>query len=59
MAIHSHVLLMAVFAAFVGLIGGVLMRDAPREQLRAGAAILVSLLGAACAIGWLLYFLPL
>ena len=59
MAIHSHVLLMAVFAAFVGLIGGVLMRDAPREQVRAGATILVSLLGAACGIGWLLYFLPL
>ncbi|MCX6539904.1 MAG: hypothetical protein NT151_13365 [Acidobacteria bacterium] len=59
MAIHSHVLLMAVFAAFVALVGGVLMRDAPREQVRAGATILVSLLGAAFVIGWLLYFLPL
>ena len=59
MATHSHVLLMAVFTGLVALVGGVLMRDAPREQIRAGAAILVSLLGAAFVIGWLLYFLPL
>jgi len=59
MAIHSHVLLMAVFAGLVALVGGVLMRDAPRQQIRAGATILVSLLGAAFVIGWLLYFLPL
>ena len=59
MAIHSHVLLMAVFAGLVAVVGGVLMRDAPREQIRAGATILVSLLGAAFVIGWLLYFLPL
>lgn len=59
MAIHSHVLLMAIFAVFVALVGGVLMRDAPREQVRAGATILVSLLGTAFVIGWLLYFLPL
>ena len=58
MAIHSHVLLMAVFAAFVGLVGGVLLKDAPREQVRAGVTIVVSLVGAAFVIGWLLYFLP-
>jgi uncharacterized membrane protein len=59
MAIHSHVLLMAVFAMFVALVGGVLMRDTLREQSRSGATIFVSLLGAACVIGWLLYLLPL
>jgi hypothetical protein len=58
MAIHSHVLLMAVFAGLVALVGGVLMRDAPREQIRAGATVFASLVGAAFAIGWLLYFLP-
>ena len=58
MAIHSHVLLMAVFAAFVGLVGGVLLKDAPRGQVRAGVTIVVSLVGAAFVIGWLLYFLP-
>lgn len=59
MAIHSHLFLMAVFAVFVALVGGMLMRDRPREQVRAGATILISLLGAAFVIGWLLYFLPL
>ena len=59
MAIHSHVLLMAVFAVFVALAGGMLMRDAPREQVRAGATVFVSLIGVALVIGWLLYLLPL
>lgn len=59
MAIHSHVLLMTVFALFVAVIGGLLMRDTPRGQVRAGGTILVSLLGIGLAIGWLLYFLPL
>lgn len=58
MGIHSHVLIMALFAGFVALVGGVLLRDRPRDQIRAGAAILASLLGVAFAIGWLLYFLP-
>ena len=59
MTIHSHVLLMAVFAVFVALAGGMLMRDAPREQVRAGATVFVSLIGVALVIGWLLYLLPL
>jgi heme/copper-type cytochrome/quinol oxidase subunit 4 len=59
MAIHSHILLMAVFAAFVSLVGGLLMRDTPPTQVRAGAAIFGSLLGVAFVVGWLLYFLPL
>ena len=58
MGIHSHVLMMALFAGFVALVGGVLLRDRPRDQIRAGATILASLLGVAFAIGWLLYFLP-
>ena len=59
MAIHSHLLLMAVYAAFVALVGGMLMKDAPRAQVRAGATIFGSLLGVALVVGWLLYFLPL
>lgn len=58
MVIHSHILLMAVFAAFVATVGGMLMRDAPRAQVRAGVTIFTSLLGVAFVVGWLLYFLP-
>jgi hypothetical protein len=43
----------------VSLVGGLLMRDTPPTQVRAGAAIFGSLLGVAFVVGWLLYFLPL
>jgi hypothetical protein len=55
----SHVLLMALFAACVAAVGGVLLKDTPREQARTAAGIFGSLVGAALALGWVLYFLPL
>jgi preprotein translocase subunit SecG len=55
----SHVLLMALFAACVAVIGGVLLKDSPSQQARAAAGIFGSLVGAALALGWILYFLPL
>ena len=59
MAIHSHILLMTVFALFIALVGGVLLKDTPREQAKTGALLLVSLLGGAFVVGWLLYLFPL
>lgn len=59
MAIHSHLLMMVLFAGCVALVGGVLLRERARDQVRAGATILASLLGAAFVVGWVLYFLPL
>lgn len=59
MTLHSHLLLMTIFAAFAGLVGGVLLDDAPRKQLRAGAAIFASLIGGAFVLGWILRILPL
>jgi len=55
----SHVLLMALFAACVAVVGGVLLKEAPREQARSAAEILGSLVGAAFVLGWVLYFFPL
>ena len=59
MTLHSHLLLMTIFAAFAGLVGGVLLDDAPRKQLRAGAAIFAGLIGGAFVLGWILRILPL
>lgn len=56
---QNHFLLMVVYAAFVGLVGGVLLKDRRSEQLRAGGSIFGGLVGAAVIAGWLLYVLPL
>jgi hypothetical protein len=55
----SHLLLMALFAGCVAVIGGALLKDAPREQARSAAGIFGSLVGAGLVLGWILYFLPL
>lgn len=55
----SHLLLMALFAACVAVVGGVLLKDTPREQARSAAEIFGSLVGAALVLGWILYFFPL
>jgi hypothetical protein len=54
----SHLLLMMLFAACVAVVGGVILKDTPRTQARAGAEIFASLVVAAVVLAWLLYFLP-
>ena len=55
----SHVGLMAVFALFVSVVFATLMRDEPAAQLRLGARLFASFVGAGLLLGWLLYPLPL
>ncbi len=55
----SHVLMMALFAACVAVVGGVLLKETPREQARSAAEIFGSLVGAALVLGWILYFFPI
>jgi uncharacterized protein (DUF697 family) len=50
---------MVLYAAFVAVVGGMLLKDARREQVRAGGVIFGSLVGAAVVAGWLLYVFPL
>ncbi len=57
--LQSHLGLMVLYAAFVAVVGGALLKDTRREQVRAGGVIFGSLLGAAIVAGWLLYFFPL
>ena len=59
MSIQSHLLLMALFAAAVSVVGGTLLKDDVRQQSRAGAVIFGTLIGGATLVGWVLYLFPL
>ena len=56
---HSHLLLLALFAFFVSLVFAVLAKDEPREQLRFGGLMFGGFLAAAVVLGWLMYPFPL
>ena len=56
---RSHFLLLLLFSFFVALVFAALLRDDPREQLRFGALMFGSLVGAALVVGWLMYPFPL
>jgi len=55
----SHILVMALFAACVGVVGGVLTEDTLRSQARLAGKVFGGLMLAAVAIGWVLYVFPL
>ena len=55
----DHLLLLALFAFFVSLVFGVLLRDEPRQQVRLGGMMFGAFLATAFVLGWLLYPLPL
>ena len=55
----SHLGLMVVFALFVSVVFGTLMRDEPREQLWFGGQLFTAFVIGGIALGWILYFFPL
>jgi undecaprenyl pyrophosphate phosphatase UppP len=55
----SHVGLMILFALYVSVVFGTLMRDAPKEQLRFGSQLFGAFVVGGIALGWILYFFPL
>ena len=56
---HSHLLLLAIFAFLVAVVFAVIAKDDPREQLRFGGVLFAGFVGAAIVLGWLMYPLPL
>jgi hypothetical protein len=56
--VTTHVGLMIVFALFVSIVFGTLMRDEPSEQLRLGARLFAGFVAGGLLLGWLLYPLP-
>ena len=59
MNVQSHALLMCLFALCVAVVGGTMLKDTVREQVRTGAAIFGSLVGGALVLAWVLYVFPL
>ncbi len=56
---HSHFLLLIIFAFFVSLVFALLSRDSVREQVRFGGLLMAGFLAAGIVLGWLMYLLPL
>jgi hypothetical protein len=56
---HSHFLLLVIFAFFVSLVFALLGRDSAREQVRFGSLLMAGFLAAGIVLGWLMYLLPL
>jgi len=56
---HSHMVLLVVFAFFVSLVFAVIAKDEVRDQLRFGGLMFGGFLASAIALGWLMYPFPL
>jgi hypothetical protein len=57
--LHSHMLLLLVFAFFVSLVFSVIAKDDPHEQLRVGGLMFAGFIVSAVVLGWLMYPFPL
>ena len=56
---HSHLLLLIVFAFFVSTVFATLMRDEIAQQIRFGAFLFGGFVVGAVVSGWLMYPIPL
>jgi len=56
---HSHLLMMALFAFFVSLVFSVLSKDTAREQARLGGLMFAGFMLVGLVVSWLMYPFPL
>ena len=56
---HSHLLMMAIFAFFVSLVFSVIAKDSAREQARLGGLMFGGFLLVGIVVSWLMYPFPL
>jgi len=56
---HSHVLLLLLFAFFVSLVFAMISKDEVRDQVRFGGMLFAAFVGAAMVFGWLMFPFPL
>lgn len=55
---HSHFVLLALFAFFVSFVFALIARDESAEQLRFGAMLFAGFLASAVVLGWLMFPFP-
>src|SRR4029078_6882279 len=58
-SVHSHLLLLVLFALLVSIVFAVLMRDELKTQLQFGVVLVGSFVVGAIVLGWLMYPVPL
>jgi len=56
--VHSHFVLLALFAFFVSFVFALIARDEAAEQLRFGAMLFAGFLASAVVLGWLMFPFP-
>jgi len=56
--VHSHFLLLVLFAFFVSFVFALIARDEAREQLRFGGMLFAGFILSAVVIGWLMLPFP-
>ncbi len=55
---HSHLLLLVLFAFFVSLVFALIARDEAAEQLRFGGMLFAGFIVSAVVLGWLMFPFP-
>ena len=56
---HSHLVMMSLFAFFVSLVFAVLAKETARDQARLGGLMFAGFLVVGIVVGWLMYPFPL
>ena len=56
---HSHFLLLVLFAFFVSLVFALISKDAVADQIRFGGLLFAGFIASAVVLGWLMYPFPL
>jgi hypothetical protein len=57
--LHSHFLLLVLFAFFVSLVFSVIAKDDPKEQLRFGGLMFAGFIVSAVVLSWLMFPFPI
>jgi len=57
--VHSHFLLLVLFAFFVSLVFALISKDAVADQIRFGGLLFAGFIASAVVLGWLMYPFPL
>jgi hypothetical protein len=57
--LHSHILLLVLFAFFVSVVFALLVKNDLTEQIRFGGLLFAGFVAAAIVLGWLMYPFPI
>jgi hypothetical protein len=56
---HSHLLMMALFAFFVSLVFAVIAKETARDQMKLGSLMFAGFMLAGIVVSWLMFPFPI